>query len=64
MGILNIRDNSQGRGPYDLGWNNHQNDTFCAGGRRMNADEFGNYVAGYQGAGDRAGLIQSLNDQS
>jgi hypothetical protein len=49
-GLLNIRDNSQGEGPYDFGWNSHQNDTFCVGGRRMNADEFGNYIAGFQGA--------------
>lgn len=49
QGLLNIKNNSQGRGPYDFGWNQHANDTFCVNGKRLNADQFGNYMAGYQG---------------
>ncbi len=61
QGILNIRDNSQGRGPYDFGWNSHRNDTFCVNGRRMNADEFGNYIAGYQGAAYDGNLLSPFS---
>ena len=51
-GLLNIRDNSQGAGPYDFGAANnpHKDDTFNVNGRSMNADQFGNYIAGFQGA--------------
>jgi RHS repeat-associated protein len=50
QGLENIRNNSQGRGPYDFGWNEHSNDTWCVNGKIMNADQFGNYIAGFQGA--------------
>jgi hypothetical protein len=49
-GLLNIYHNSKGNGPYDFGWNEHKGDTFARCGRKFNADEFGNYVAGFQGA--------------
>ncbi len=50
QGLLNIKHNSQGLGPYDFGWNQHKHDTFCVNGKRLTADQFGNYIAGYQGA--------------
>ena len=50
QGLLNIKNNSQGRGPYDFGWNQHAHDTFCVNGKKLTADQFGNYMAGYQGS--------------
>jgi hypothetical protein len=50
QGLRNIRNNSKGEGPYDFGWNEHANDTWCVYGKKMNADQFGNFIAGFQGA--------------
>lgn len=52
-GIANIHHNSQGGGPYDFGHDPngiHQDDTWTRCGRKMNAWQFGNYIAGFQGA--------------
>jgi len=49
QGLIDILNNSKGRGPYDFGWNEHAGDTFCVNGTRYDADQFGNYIAGYQG---------------
>lgn len=49
-GLLNIRENSQATGPFDFAYTPLANSTWNRCGRRMNAAEFGNYVAGFQGA--------------
>jgi RHS repeat-associated protein len=49
QGLLNIENNSTGGGPYDFGYNSHANDIFNASGQTMTADQFANYIAGYQG---------------
>ncbi len=38
-----------GEGPYDFHCNKHRDDTFTINGRCLRSDEFGNYIAGYQG---------------
>jgi RHS repeat-associated protein len=54
-GLWNIFTNSKGMGPYDFGWkDNNQipgpdNDTFIVNGQKMTADQFGNFIAGFQG---------------
>ena len=51
QGLLNILHNSKGNGPYDFGWNSDtQADNWTRCGTKMNADDFANYVAGFQGA--------------
>jgi RHS repeat-associated protein len=47
-GLLNIKQHSQG--DWDFGWNQHHNDTWTRCGKKMNADQFGNYIAGFEGA--------------
>jgi RHS repeat-associated protein len=57
QGLWNIRNNSQGGGPYDFGHDPtgvHQGDTWTRCGIKMSAGDFGNYIAGFQaGAWDR-----------
>jgi RHS repeat-associated protein len=57
QGLENIRNNSQGGGPYDFAHdpnNVHQNDTWTICGVEMSAGDFGNYIAGFQaGAWDQ-----------
>jgi RHS repeat-associated protein len=48
QGLKNIYNNS--RGKYDFGWNGHDKDTFTRCGKSLNADQFGNYIAGFEGA--------------
>lgn len=36
-------------GKYDFGHNGQASDTFCVKGRQLNAFQFGNFIAGYQG---------------
>ena len=50
QGLLNIRNNSKGNGIYDTGWNEHEKDTWCVNGVKLNADQFGNFLAGFQAA--------------
>jgi hypothetical protein len=51
QGLWNIKNNSQGNGPYDFEWNADTiNDTWTRCGKTMHADEFANYIAGSQGA--------------
>jgi RHS repeat-associated protein len=50
QGLLNIRDSSQGGGQYDFAHNQHAADTFAVGDLKMSAGDFGNYIAGFQGA--------------
>jgi RHS repeat-associated protein len=52
QGLWNIRNNSQGGGPYDFGHDPtgvHQGDTWTRCGIKMSAGDFGNYIAGFQG---------------
>jgi hypothetical protein len=50
QGLLNIYNNSKGNGPYDFGWNaSTAGDTWTICGHTLNADQFANYVAGFQG---------------
>jgi len=56
-GLQNIRHHSDNRGglgssegDYDFGWGKQKDDTWTRCGKKMNADQFGNYVAGFQGA--------------
>jgi hypothetical protein len=57
QGLLNIRNNSQGGGPYDFGHDptgTYQSDTWTKCGVTMSAGDFGNYIAGFQaGAWDQ-----------
>jgi RHS repeat-associated protein len=47
-GLLNIEKNSTG--DWDFGWSaKYHNDTWTVCGKKMNADQFGNYIAGFQG---------------
>jgi hypothetical protein len=39
-----------GSAKYDYNFNGHSGDTFCVDGQRIDADKFGNYLAGYDGA--------------
>ncbi len=48
QGLRNIYNNS--RGQYDFGWNSHEHDTWTRCGNKYNADQFGNYIAGFEGA--------------
>ena len=51
QGLINIWLNSEGRGPYDFSNEpGYEGDTFCVNGKPLNRWEFGNYIAGYQGA--------------
>jgi hypothetical protein len=51
QGLWNIKNNSQGNGPYDFEWNADTiNDTWTRCGKTVHADEFANYIAGSQGA--------------
>jgi hypothetical protein len=51
QGLMNIKNNSKGNGPYDFGWNKKtMSDTWTRCGVTMDADQFANYVAGFQGA--------------
>jgi RHS repeat-associated protein len=50
-GLWNIFNNSKGNGPYDFSWNEAtESDTWTRCGKTYNAGQFGNYVAGFQGA--------------
>lgn len=55
QGLLNIYHNSSGAGPYDFGFKTNNlvqgpnNDTFCVNGSKLTADQFGNFIAGFQG---------------
>ncbi len=44
-----IYHNSSGAGPYDFGWNGQAADTFKVNGQKLSADQFGNFIAGFQG---------------
>jgi hypothetical protein len=46
--LRNIYDHSLG--DYDFSYNEHQTDTWLRCGHTMNAGEFGNYIAGFEGA--------------
>ena len=48
QGLRNIYNNS--RGKYDFGWNGHDQDTFTRCGKSLDANQFGNYIAGFEGA--------------
>ena len=48
QGLLNIKNLSTG--PYDFGWGHQANDTFSIPGQTFNADQFGNFIAGYEAA--------------
>lgn len=48
-GALNIFQHSSALGDYDFAWNEHKNDTFCIKGQKLDAGQFGNFLAGYQG---------------
>ena len=51
QGLNNIRLNSKANGPYDFGMNEAtSSDTWTRCGVTMSADDFANYVAGFQGA--------------
>lgn len=55
QGMLNIFNNSRANGPYDFGYGKHCADTWTRCGAKMDADHFGNYMGGFQGAAyDRA----------
>jgi RHS repeat-associated protein len=48
QGLLNIKNHSTG--DWDFGWSaQYHNDTWTRCGKKMNADQFGNYIAGFQG---------------
>lgn len=48
IGLLNIKNHSCGECKYDYGWNSHSADTWNICGRTFNADQMGNFMAGYQ----------------
>ncbi len=47
-GLLNIKNHSCGECKYDYGWNSHSGDTWNVCGHILNADQMGNFMAGYQ----------------
>ncbi len=49
-GLQNIANYSSASGKFDVGNNEHANDTWTRCGRKMNASQFGNYLAGFEGA--------------
>jgi RHS repeat-associated protein len=54
IGLLNIKNHSCGECKYDYGWNSHSADTWNVCGQILNADQMGNFMAGYQaGAYDK-----------
>ncbi len=49
-GLWNIRNHSTGMGDFDFAHNRHSGDTFNVCGQQMSAGDFGNFIAGFQGA--------------
>jgi RHS repeat-associated protein len=50
QGLINIKENSKGMARFDYGWNGQGGNTWTRNGVKMDADQFGNYIAGFQGA--------------
>lgn len=48
LGLYAMKDHSCGECKYDYGWNEHASDTWNVCGQILNADQMGNFMAGYQ----------------